>query len=79
LGKVALKYGFIMPPSSSKLALRKSANKLTLEDLDFILGVAVESLKTAQNSLSLLKDVIPPNVPVSSWIKKTDFNESCLK
>jgi hypothetical protein len=59
-----------MPPSSSKLALRKSANKLTLEDLDFILGVAVESLKTAQNSLSLLKDIIPPNVPVSSWIKK---------
>jgi hypothetical protein len=68
-----------MPPSSSKLSLRKSANKLNLEDLDFILGVAVESLKTTQNSLSLLKDIIPPNVPVSSWIKKTDFKESCLK
>ncbi len=58
-----------MSLSSSKPILRKPANKLTLNDVNFILGVAIESLKTAQNSLSLLQD-ISPDLPVSSWVKR---------
>lgn len=58
-----------MPFSSAKPLLRKSAEKLTLNDVNFIIGVALESLKTAQNALNLLKD-INPDFPLALWTKR---------
>ena len=58
-----------MPFSSTKPLLRKSAEKLTLNDVNFIIGVALESLKTAQNALNLLKD-INPDLPLALWTKR---------
>ena len=58
-----------MPFSSSKPLLRKSAEKLTLNDVNFTIGVALESLKTAQNALNLLKD-INPDLPLALWSKR---------
>ncbi len=55
----------------SKPLLRKPENELTLGDVNFILGVAIESLRTVQNSLSLLKD-ISPDLPLSSWVKREE-------
>jgi hypothetical protein len=58
-----------MSSSSSEPILRKPAKELTLDDINFILSVTIESLKTAHNSLSLLKDVAPA-LPLSSWVKR---------
>jgi hypothetical protein len=58
-----------MSSASSKPILRKPEKELTLDDVNFILGVTIESLRTAQNSLSLLKG-ISPDLPLASWIKK---------
>ncbi len=60
-----------MSPVSSKPILRKPEKELTLDDVNFILSVAIESLRTAQNSLSLLKD-ISADFPLSSWIKREE-------
>jgi hypothetical protein len=58
-----------MPLVSSKPLLREPENELTLGDVNFIVNVSIESLRTAQQSLSLLKD-ISPDLPLSSWVKR---------
>ncbi len=53
-GRYGQKGGQTKTYVSSKPLLRKPENELTLGDVNFILGVAIASLRTAQNSLSLL-------------------------
>ncbi len=46
----------------------KEVNDLTLKDLKFIVGVALEGLKTTQNALSFIKDD-QLDLPLSEWVK----------
>lgn len=51
---------------SSKL---KNGHELSLEEIDFILTITIGSLKTAKNSLHVLKTV-DPKLSLTSALKK---------
>ena len=59
-----------MPVSLAKPILRVTSDKLFMDDINFILSVAIQNLKTVEHSLTLLKGV-SLNMPLSSWLEKT--------
>lgn len=55
--------------ASFKTSCESPSYELTLEDINYLFTVAIESLKTAQGALKLLGD-FPQDCPISSFLKK---------